>query len=83
MNQPTAQSVLGVLTKPRLIALGRDTDVSVPPRASKEEQISVLVGSGKIHFRELLRCLGRDDLKAACRAHALDHSGRAREAEWS
>jgi hypothetical protein len=38
-----------------------------------------LVGSGKFHFRELLRRLGRDDLKAACRAHEIDDSGRVRE----
>jgi type I restriction enzyme M protein len=79
MSQPTAQSLLNVLTKPHLIALGRDVDVTVPPTATKDAQIAALVGSGKFHFRELLRRLGRDDLKAACRAHEIDDSGRARE----
>ncbi|MEY4582212.1 MAG: hypothetical protein RL701_6915 [Pseudomonadota bacterium] len=75
---PTAQSVLANLPKPRLIALARDVDVAVPPRANKEAQITLLVGSGKLRFRELLRRLERAELKAACRAHGLDDSGRAR-----
>jgi superfamily II DNA or RNA helicase len=78
MAEPTAQSVLGVLPKPRLIALGRDVDISVPPAATKDAQIRLLVDSGRLRFRELLRRLDRDELRAACREHGIDDSGRAR-----
>jgi SNF2 family DNA or RNA helicase len=75
---PTSNSVLYVLSKPRLIALGRDVDIVVPPSATKEEQVKTLVVSGRLPFHDLLRRLGRDELKAACRAHGLEDAGRAR-----
>jgi hypothetical protein len=68
------------LPKPRLIALGRDVDIAVPPRATKDAQVKLLVDSGRLRFRELLRRLDRAELKAICRAHGLDDSGRARQA---
>lgn len=80
MSSLTAQSVLNVLSKQRLVSLGRDVDIAVPPTASKDAQVRVLVDSGRLRFRELLRRLARDELKAACRAHGLDDSGRARAA---
>lgn len=78
MQAPSSSSVLQVLAKPRLIALGRDVDVAVPPGASKEQQVKTLVDSGRLRFHDLLRRLGRDELKAACRAHGLEDAGRAR-----
>jgi superfamily II DNA/RNA helicase len=74
----TAEALLGVLPKERIVALGRDLDVTIPSSGAKERQIQVLVRSGRLRFRDLLRHLGRDELKAACRAHGLDDTGRAR-----
>ncbi|HEY8427513.1 MAG TPA: DISARM system SNF2-like helicase DrmD, partial [Sandaracinaceae bacterium] len=48
------------------------------PDGKKEEQIEHLVRTGRLEFRDLLAQLQRDELKAACRAHQLDDSGRAR-----
>ncbi len=77
---PTAQSVLMNLPQPREIALGRDVDIAEPPRAAKDAQVKLLIDSGRLRFRELLRRLDRAELKAVCRAHGLDDSGRARQA---
>lgn len=77
-QQPTSHSVLGVLPKARLVDLGRDYSVAVPADTTKEQQIALLVEAGKVRFRDLLAHLGRDELKAACRAHGLDDSGRSR-----
>ncbi|MBI4704348.1 MAG: hypothetical protein HY744_24860 [Deltaproteobacteria bacterium] len=76
--RPTVASVLRVLTKDRLIAIGREFRVAIPPAAAKEDQIAALAGSGLLGFGNLLQWLGRDELKAACRAHGLPDDGRAR-----
>jgi hypothetical protein len=76
----TTTSILQTLSKARLIELGRAFSAAVPASGSKDEQVVALVQSGTVRFRELLSALGRDELKAACRAHQLDESGRARTA---
>lgn len=78
MNLPSSRSVLQVLPKNRIIELGRTFAVAVPANGSKEEQVDALIALGTVRFRELLGALGRDELKAACRSHGLDDSGRAR-----
>ncbi|MFL6263685.1 MAG: DISARM system SNF2-like helicase DrmD [Thermoanaerobaculia bacterium] len=78
--QPSLRSVLDALTKARLVAIGRDFGVSVPSSATKESQLERLLDSKQVSFPELLRSLGRDELKEICRAHGLDDSGRARPA---
>ena len=80
MTQPSPRSVLEVLTKSRLAAVGRELGVPLSAGATKEAQIEVLASSFALGFPELLRSLGRDELRAACRAHGLDDSGRARPA---
>jgi len=60
------------------VELGRTFAITVPTTATREEQVEALVSPGVIRFRELLGTLGRDELRAACRAHGLDDSGRAR-----
>jgi hypothetical protein len=77
--EPTTRSILGVLSKPRLVDIGRRFSVAIVP-STKELQVEALAASGRVRFRELLAHLGRDELKAACRAHKLDDSGRARTA---
>ena len=72
------RSILEVLTRDRLVTIGREFGVSVSPRARKDEQIQSLVQSGELQVAILVRVLGRDELRAALKAHGLDDSGRAR-----
>jgi hypothetical protein len=76
--RPTVASVLRVLARDRIVAIGREFRVAIPPVTTKEEQIGLLTASGAIGFADLLPWLGRDELKAACRAHGLPDDGRAR-----
>jgi hypothetical protein len=78
MDSPSTRSVLTALTKARLVDLGRTLGVSVPPSDTKDSQIDLLLDTGLVHFRDLLQELGRDELRAACRSHGLDDSGRSR-----
>lgn len=78
-SAPSTRSVLGLLAKSRVVDLGRHVGVAVPLVATKDEQIGLLVKSGLVTFRSLMGTLGRDELKAACRAHGLDDTGRARQ----
>jgi hypothetical protein len=77
---PTARSVLETLTKPRLALVGRELGAPVPASGAKETQIETLASSPALDLSSLLRLLGRDELRAACRAHGLDDSGRSRPA---
>jgi len=77
--RPTPQSLLEVLNKPRLVAVGREAGIAVPAGATKEAQIAALAAS-PLGLTDLLRSLGRDELRAACRAHGLDDAGRSRPA---
>ncbi|WP_437671204.1 DISARM system SNF2-like helicase DrmD [Sorangium sp. So ce131] len=78
MTAPSTRSVLQTLTKARLLDLGQAFSINVPPNTAKEQQVELIARSGRIRFRELLGSLGRDELKAACRLHGLDDTGRAR-----
>jgi len=64
--------------QPRLVTVGRDLGVAVPVSASKEAQIAALLPAPGL--QEILRLLGRDELRAACRTLGLDDSGRSRPA---
>ena len=75
---PSERSILSILTRERLVSLGREFGVSISSRANKDAQIESLASSGQLRFTELLRILGRDELRAACKANGLDDSGRAR-----
>ena len=76
--RPTIASVLKVLSRDRLVAIGREFRVAVPPAGAKDEQVGAVAAGGLLGFDDLLRWLGRDELKAACRAHGLPDDGRAR-----
>ncbi|HEY3353417.1 MAG TPA: hypothetical protein VGQ83_09225, partial [Polyangia bacterium] len=55
---PTVASVLRVLTKDRINAIGREFRVVIPAAAAKEDQIGALAGSGLLAFVDLLQWLG-------------------------
>jgi hypothetical protein len=75
---PSTRTLLETLPKSRLLELARGFAITVPPNGTKEAQVTVLMQSRSIRFHDLLGALGRDELKAACRSHGLDDSGRAR-----
>lgn len=74
----TPASVLGLLSKARLAELARALDVAVPPEAQKAAQIERIVAAGS-GLEALLPRLTRDELRAACRAHAIEHGARSRD----
>ena len=78
MSAPTTRTVLQTLSKARLLEVARTFAVVVPQNATKDAQADALVSAGAVRFPELLAALGRDELKAACRTHGLEDSGRAR-----
>ena len=80
MAPPNAQSLLEVLTRDRLVELGRGLGVSIPAREKKKRQIERLIGTGRLDVPTLAELLHRDELKTACRVHEIDDSGRARPA---
>jgi hypothetical protein len=75
---PSTRSVLQTLSKARLLELGQAFSIALPGGVTREQQADLLARAGRIRFRDLLGSLGRDELRAACRAHGLDDSSRAR-----
>jgi len=69
-----------VLTKARLADLARDVEVTVSVGATKDALAEALVASSAVRFRDVVGRLGRDELRAACRAHGLDDASRSRPA---
>jgi hypothetical protein len=65
MTEPSTRSVLDARPKARLVALGREFGVAVPPSATKARQVATLLSSQQLRFRDVLRALHRDELRAA------------------
>jgi hypothetical protein len=72
--------VLSALTKARLLDLARELDLVAPASATKDTLADLLLASGQLRFRELLQRLGRDELRAVCRAHDVPAESRSRPA---
>ena len=75
---PSTRSILQVLSKPRLVDLARSYGVVLSRDPTKEQQIDLLLRRDTVHLATLVGTLGRDELKAACRAHGLEDAGRSR-----
>ncbi len=78
MPEITKLSVLSVLTKGRLLDLGREFEVPVSASATKEAHVAALADS-PLDLPSILGRLRRDELRSACRAHGLDATGRGRQ----
>ncbi|HYO93171.1 MAG TPA: DISARM system SNF2-like helicase DrmD, partial [Polyangiaceae bacterium] len=76
---PSTRTVLRLLSKPRLVELSRELGVVVRSSASKDDQLAALARKAKAPLQQILRSLGRDELKLTCRQHGLDDRGRSRE----
>ena len=79
MGTPTSTSVLGTLTQARLIELARGLGVTIPTSGRKDAQIARLIEGARLPLPALLGHLYRDELRAACRDHALEIESRSRE----
>lgn len=76
---PTARSVLGSLTQERLVEVGRLFGVPIDLKTPRPRILDLLVTAARTTLADVLGTLTRDELRAACRAHELDHVERARE----
>ncbi|WP_437580575.1 DISARM system SNF2-like helicase DrmD [Sorangium sp. So ce887] len=63
-----------------MIELARYFGVFVPQRGTKAELVAALARSEQVRMRSVVEWMGRDELRAACQAHGLDASSRARQA---
>ena len=70
------RTALDVLAKPRLLAIAGVFGLDVSPSWHKPELVDALAGSRRAPFWRILDHLSRDELKAICRAAAIDDSGR-------
>jgi len=78
-HTPTPSSVLQVLKADRLIAVGRDLEIAVDAtvKRGKDVLIQKLTAPG-LELPKLLRVLGRDELREACRVHGIPDDSRSR-----
>ncbi|MCC6875159.1 MAG: hypothetical protein IT378_12700, partial [Sandaracinaceae bacterium] len=78
-HPPTSASILGALTQPRILDLARVFGARLRAGNAPKQRLAALVGSqldGRAPF--FLRELGREELRAVCRAHAIPDEGTAR-----
>lgn len=76
---PSVDSVLAVLSGPRLLDLCRLLGCEVHEiSGGRERLVRKLADQMRDRLPAVLRELGRDELRAVCRRHALDASARAR-----
>ena len=78
-SSPSVHSLLETLpSRGRLTDLARYFSVSVPPQGTRAELAAALARSEQVRLRAVVEWMGRDELRAACLAHGLDASSRAR-----
>jgi len=75
---PTADSVLRVLTRPRLMEVARELGVVIPASGRKDSQIAKLPEGTRLPMPAWLGYLVRDELRSACRDQGLDAASRSR-----
>jgi hypothetical protein len=75
---PSVASILGSLPKGRILETARLLDLQLPAGPTKAELAQRVAAVPTITLRHLLPLLRRDELRAACRDHALSDAARAR-----
>lgn len=73
------RSVLDTLVRPRLAEVADHFELGLRRSASKGDLIKAIAASRRASFEKVLDLLSRDELKALCRAHGLDESGRTKQ----
>ena len=58
MNTPSTRSVLGTLSRARVLEIAQAAGVLVPPKGTVEQQLGVLSDGGQVAFGALLAMLG-------------------------
>lgn len=76
MPSVAQRDALRALTRARLAEIAKGFKIEIPPRASKDDLIDALARSRRAAYPNILAALKRGELKAICRAHGLDQSGR-------
>ncbi|XXY48856.1 DISARM system SNF2-like helicase DrmD [Sorangium sp. So ce269] len=80
VSSPSVRTLLESLpSRGRLIELARYFGVFVPQRGTKAELVAALARSEQVRMRSVVEWMGRDELRAACQAHGLNASSRARQ----
>jgi len=77
-RRPSERSVLAPLTRDRLADLARVLGVAHAARAPRDAIVEAIVHTARPSLAALLADFTRDELRAACLAHGLDASDRAR-----
>jgi hypothetical protein len=77
VDPPSPRVVLSALPKLRLADLGRELGVLAPDTLTKDAQLDALLPALP-PLPDLVARLGRDELRAVCRALSLDDRARAR-----
>src|SRR5690554_6526609 len=77
---PNAESLLGSLTQERLLDLARSMGMGLrrEERSSKRALVHTLAERLHDQLPTIVREMGREELRAACRAHHHSAEGRAR-----
>lgn len=75
---PTPETVLRTLASTRLVEVGREFGVGLSAEAPKDSLVRRIADAGNVELPSLLRVLGRDELRTACRTHGVETTGRAR-----
>ena len=70
--------MLRVLRRERLTEVARHLGAVLPPSGTKEQFLEHIATRAGVALAALLPLLARDELRAACRAHEIDDSGRSR-----
>lgn len=79
MTPPTSESVLETLSRERLHDVSRTMGIQVRGEREAKKRMAAVVGARLARqLPAVLRELGRDELRIACRAHGLPDDGRAR-----
>ena len=78
-STPTARSVLDSLPQERLVEVGRLFGVPIDLKTPRPRILDLLVTATRTSLADVLGTLTRDELRAACRLHALDHAERSRD----
>ncbi len=76
---PTAESILGTLPQERLLDLSRAFGFGYRGSESKRALLKLLSVQLGAQLPAIVRELGRDELRAACRAHTLPADARSRQ----